>query len=248
MSTPEFNSGPEKSSSSDAEDELVERLAQAPEREKVPNSSARSRSRLSVDKRRAQLLKLGQELFSNYSYEELSIDEIARCARVSKGLLYHYFPSKREFYVAVVRAGAAELLVQTDSPTNLSPLTRLARGIDGYLDHVQDYAKPFAALLRTGIGFEPEVAKIVEETRQALMKRLLDAVPGPSSPQLRNALRGWIGFAEGAVLDWLEHEDITRDELRSLLIEMASKNVVAAQAQARRAPSLKLTDEAPPSA
>src|SRR5689334_1058061 len=71
-----------------------------------PSSSpAPVRSRLAVDKRRAQLLKLGQELFSNFNYDELSIDEIARRAGISKGLLYHYFPSKRDYYVEVIRAG-----------------------------------------------------------------------------------------------------------------------------------------------
>jgi AcrR family transcriptional regulator len=247
MSTPiEFNSNPHGSASDESEDVLVDSRAESSPVGKLPKSSPRNRSRLSVDKRRAQLLKLGQELFTNYSYDELSIDEIARRARVSKGLLYHYFPSKRDYYVAVVRAGAAELLAQTDSAPELSPLTRLAKGIDGYLDHVQDYAKPFATLLRTGIGFDPEVSKIVEETRQALLKRFLDAIPGSPSPQLRNALRGWIGFAEGAVLDWLEHEDITRDELRTLLIEMASQNVRLAQA--RVGFSMAAVEHAPPTA
>src|SRR5688500_12898225 len=44
-----------------------------------------SRNRLHVDERRAQLLKLGQDMFSARSYDELSIDEIARAANISKG-------------------------------------------------------------------------------------------------------------------------------------------------------------------
>ena len=48
------------------------------------------RARLLVDERRAQLLALGLRLFAEHSYDEVSIDELARAAGVSKGLLYHY--------------------------------------------------------------------------------------------------------------------------------------------------------------
>ena len=63
-----------------------------------------ARTRLQVDIRRQQLLELGLELFAHQTYDGLSIDEIAKRAGVSKGLLYHYFPSKRAFYVAAVTA------------------------------------------------------------------------------------------------------------------------------------------------
>ena len=68
------------------------------------------RSRLAVDERRAQLLELGLRLFGTRPYDEVSIDDIAADAGVSKGLLYHYFGSKRAFYVATVQHAAAVLL------------------------------------------------------------------------------------------------------------------------------------------
>ena len=67
------------------------------------------RTRLSVDARREQLIELGEELFSARPFDEISIDDIAARAEISKGLLYHYFGSKRDFYVAVVRSGVATL-------------------------------------------------------------------------------------------------------------------------------------------
>jgi AcrR family transcriptional regulator len=179
-----------------------------------------SRNRLHVDERRAQLLKLGQDMFSARSYDELSIDEIARAANISKGLLYHYFPSKRNFYVEVIRSAAIDLMGATNPGEGRDLAERLAPGVDSYLDYVQDHAQPFACLLRSAIGFDPEVRNIVEGTRQAFLSRLLGAVPDPT-PSMRTALRGWIGFAEGASLDWIDNKDIPRAELRSLLIQMA---------------------------
>ena len=67
------------------------------------------RQRLTVDARREQLLGLGMELFSTRAYEEVWIEEIAERAGVSRGLLYHYFPTKRDFYVAVARAAVEDV-------------------------------------------------------------------------------------------------------------------------------------------
>ena len=70
---------------------------------------AARRRRLSVDDRRDELLRVGMELFSTRAYDEIWVEEIADRAGVSRGLLYHYFPTKRDFYVAVNRAAAAEV-------------------------------------------------------------------------------------------------------------------------------------------
>src|SRR5688572_13254298 len=102
-----------------------------------PAPRSQTRTRLEVEQRRAQLLTLGQELFSSCTYDELSIDDIARAAGISKGLLYHYFPSKRDYYVETIRAAAGELLHQTDNAVSAVPLERLRAGIDAYLGYVR---------------------------------------------------------------------------------------------------------------
>src|SRR5215469_2622841 len=86
------------------------------------------RSRLDVDERRRQLVSLGLELFSTRAYDAVSIDELAREAGISKGLLYHYFPTKRDFYVATVREAAQQLLSRTSTPEHLDPLERVRVG------------------------------------------------------------------------------------------------------------------------
>src|SRR5947209_10404289 len=68
----------------------------------------RRRRRMSVQARREELLSVGIELFSTRAYDEIWVEEIADRAGVSRGLLYHYFPTKRDFYVAATRRAAAE--------------------------------------------------------------------------------------------------------------------------------------------
>jgi AcrR family transcriptional regulator len=177
------------------------------------------RSRLSTDARREQLVELGIDMFSERPFDEISIDDIAASAGISKGLLYHYFPSKRDFYVAVVRHSADEMMAVTEGDLSLAPLDRLAAGLDRYLDYVETHARGYATVLRAGIGSDPEVAAIVEGVRAAMVARIVDDLPIESDvpPAARIAVRGWVGFAEAASLEWLETRAVTRDELRDLL-------------------------------
>jgi len=189
---------------------------------------ARTRARLPIDERRAQLLDLGRRLFVERPYDEISIDDIAAEAKISKGLLYHYFPSKRSFYVETVRVAAADLVARvTETPRQKSPEERLERGIDAYLDYVADNAAAYRTLLTTGIGVDTEIAAIVERTRAVLTERILAELGSKPPPALRVALRGWIGFVEGASLEWVTAGGPSRDVVRKLMIEMLQAALAA---------------------
>src|SRR5438105_8048215 len=112
----------------------------------------RAYARLAPDERRAQLLALGIGLFSHRSYDDFSMDDVAEQAGVSKGLLYHYFPTKREFYIASLRAAASEMLELTDPPRGVPLPEQLRHGVDAYLRYAQDHAAAYRAVLRGGLG------------------------------------------------------------------------------------------------
>jgi AcrR family transcriptional regulator len=203
--------------------------------------AASRRARLSTDARREQLVALGIEIFSERPFDEVSIDDIAAAAGISKGLLYHYFPSKRDFYVAVIRSAADEMQALTEPDPALEPRDRLAAALERYLEYVETHARGYATVLRAGIGSDPEVARIVEDVRSAMVGRLLADLPaadgGEPPPALRVAVRGWVGFVEASSLDWLEHRDLHRAELRDMLIAVLDGAVgAAADAGPRRQP------------
>ena len=190
---------------------------------------ASARTRLGLDERRAQLIELGRTLFNARSYDEISIDDIAAAAGVSKGLLYHYFPSKRSFYVETVRAGAEQMTSLTGAAESSPPGERLERGLDAYLDYVEANAAAYATLLRSGIGADAEVGAIVEDTRRVLIERITRGlgVVSPPAP-LRVALRAWIGFVEGASLEWIDHGGVSKPDLRRLLVAALQASVASA--------------------
>lgn len=187
------------------------------------------RERLDVEERRRRLVALGVELFSERTYDDVSIDELAQAAGISKGLLYHYFPTKRDFYVATVREAAQQLLARTATPEQMDPLERLRAGLDAYLDYVSKHGKPYQALLRSGIGADAEVARIVDETRQAFGARLLEGAPVTQrGPLVEIVLRGWVGFVEAATVQWLDHKrKIDRAALRDVLVKVLLDAITA---------------------
>ncbi len=189
-----------------------------------------SYARFSVEERRARLLELGLRLFGSRPYDEVSVEEIAQMAGVSKGLLYHYFPSKRDFYVACLEEAATEVRRTLQSDQRLGPEDRLRAVLVAYLDHVSANLPQWQALLRGGIGSDPEVTEITEAIRRMVWTRMLDDL-GASSDEhlLRAALRGWISFVETAALDWAENG--ARD--REALIEVMAGVLGAAIRRAR---------------
>jgi len=185
----------------------------------------RRRIRLDNDQRRAQLLELAKRAFSDRAYDDVSIDDLARVASISKGLLYHYFPTKRDLYVAGLREIADELVdAITRVPEDLAPIDRVRTSVGAYLDHITRHSRAFVALMRGGIGSDPEVAAVIESVRTRLFEKFLAGSPFASllsgDARFETAVRGWIGFVEAASIDWCANPRLSSLELRELLAQV----------------------------
>jgi AcrR family transcriptional regulator len=180
---------------------------------------ARRRLRLQTDERRSQLLELGIRLFSARRYEDISIEDVAEAAGISKGLLYHYFQNKREFYIETVRAASLKLRRLTQPDLTLPPYSRLPAAIDAHLNYIQEHGPVYTAIYRSGVTIDPEVSAILEEHRDVVMTWILKSY-GITKPRpvLRSALRAWFGMVEAASLDWIENQELDRTALRELLL------------------------------
>lgn len=183
--------------------------------------------RMDVDERRQQLLDRGAELFTSHSYDELSMKEIAAEVGISKALLYHYFPSKQAFFEATLGAWAERLRERTEPDPELSPLEQLTKSLDGFLSLVEENAVAYRNLMQSATGV-PEIRDLIEEVRRATAERILDGVyPAGAPPKARTAVSGWLWFMDGACLNWIEHRDIDREELRDLLLGVLMGALIA---------------------
>ena len=188
------------------------------------------------DKRRHQLLTLGLKLFGEMSFTEVSIDDIAAKAGISRGLLYHYFKGKRGFYNETVRFAAKSLVDRLEVAEHIDPETRVREGLERYLDYVEEFALPYTVLMRGGIGVDQQVNEIMDATRESIVERMMLERPDeiPESPAVRAAFRGWLRLVEGMCLDWIDRRELERHELIDTLASALQPLVETAAAAARR--------------
>jgi AcrR family transcriptional regulator len=179
-----------------------------------------SYSRLDVDERRAQLLDVGTELFTKHSFEELSMAQIAREAGISKALLYHYFPSKEEFFKAALAEAAAELAQRTAPDETLSPLEQVRTSTKAFVEWIGERGGAYAKLLES-VGAVPELRETMAAIRDVTSVRIIDGLlPEPErTPAKRAAVRAWLWFMDGVLLDWIEHGDRAADAVADQLTE-----------------------------
>ncbi|MEV6069525.1 TetR/AcrR family transcriptional regulator [Nocardia sp. NPDC052001] len=187
-----------------------------------PDAGAK-RTRLSPDDRRLQLITLGANMLRERSLEEVSVSEIAEQAGISRGLLFHYFPTLGDFHLAIIAYANAELLERT-TPNPALPLAEMLRdSVERYVAYVEENRTPYQALLRGPISASPELVAMVNAHRLAQVERILAESPIPvedsDMPRLTLAVRGWIAFVEETTLTWLREAPITREALIDLLVE-----------------------------
>ncbi|MDH6282961.1 TetR/AcrR family transcriptional regulator [Prescottella agglutinans] len=179
------------------------------------------RTRLSPEERRAQLIDLGVRMLAERPLEQISVEDIADEAGVSRGLLFHYFASKHDFHVAIVRHTSADMLARTAPNMDLAPIEILRDAMASYVDYVSENRDTYVSLLRGTASGDPAMREVFEETRGEMARRVIDQLPALGiEPDARMGLsvRGWIAFVEEATITWLRTPEITRDELIDLLV------------------------------
>ncbi|MFF4753419.1 TetR/AcrR family transcriptional regulator [Streptomyces sp. NPDC002514] len=189
----------------------------------TPQAPTPAYRRLSVEERRSQLIDAALSLFAHRRPEDVSLDDVAEVAGVSRPLVYRYFPGgKQQLYEAAVGSAADELEQCFDEPRQGPRLLRLTRALDRYLTFVDGHDTGFSALLQGGSVVETRrTSAIVDGVRRAAAVHIYNHLditePGP---RMRMTVRMWITAVEAASLIWLdEDKQPPLDELRDWLVE-----------------------------
>ncbi|MER6672418.1 helix-turn-helix domain-containing protein [Streptomyces sp. NPDC000983] len=188
-----------------------------------PPASTPAYRRLSVEERRSQLLASALSLFAHRAPEEVSLDDVAEAAGVSRPLVYRYFPGgKQQLYEAALRSAAEELQQCFDEPREGPRLARLGRALDRYLAFVDGHDAGFTALLQGGSVVETSrTTAIVDGVRRTAAEHILSHL-GVTEPglRLRMTVKVWITAVEAASLIWLdEDKQPPVGELRDWLVD-----------------------------
>ncbi|MEU9446681.1 TetR/AcrR family transcriptional regulator [Streptomyces sp. NPDC048304] len=184
---------------------------------------------MGVEERRQQLIGVALDLFSQRSPDEVSIDEIASAAGISRPLVYHYFPGKLSLYEAALKRAAEDLAGRFDEPHEGPLGARLLRVMGRFFDFVDEHGPGFSALMRggpavpaDGVGSREHASAtnaLIDSVRQAAYLQILSHLGvTDASPRLELVVRSWISLAESTALIWLDGRRIPRAELEVQLV------------------------------
>lgn len=167
--------------------------------------------------RRRQLIAIGLQLLTERPVAEITVEEVSRRAGISRSLLFNYFPTRRDYHLAVIRAAMNRMWRIALPAGELPEPARLSTVIERFVAFLERRRDPYVAIARGIAGTDPEVAQIRVESRDRLVGVLIDALGREREPALELLLAGWMAFAEEMVLTWVDRRVITREELTATL-------------------------------
>ena len=188
----------------------------------MPSADA-PRARLDHDRRRRQILDCAASLLAARPYGEVSMEDVAAAAGVTRGLLHHYFGTKRDLHLELMRDMLRAIPVPVpEFVQGVTPDQRLADSVDRWLDAIWRNRRMWLATLGgAGLGRDPEAERIWDRARDASVDSMIGVLGlGPAtlaSDALRGLLRSYAAFAETATREWLEHKRFTREQMHALL-------------------------------
>jgi AcrR family transcriptional regulator len=178
-------------------------------------------SRLEADERREQILAAARRVFVSSGPSAASTAAIAEAAGVTRGLVHHYYGTKRALYLAVVEDLASSLpgVVRTDLRDR--PVEEMVEAnVTSWLDAIErDHDLWLALLGAETVGRDPEVEEIMSRARDEVIDRMVanqarGAVP---SDELRLVLRTYLGAAETGAREWAMYGRATREQVHAVL-------------------------------
>ncbi len=183
-------------------------------------------ARLPADERRRQLVEIGWRLLQSRPIHEMALDEVAAEAGISRTLVFHYFPTKGDFYAAVVQSAGEHLLRPVLTPEGASAEERVRTLVEGFVRLVERNRSSYTALVRAAGGGDQRVVDLIGEIRDSLVPKWLAAAEWTDDDALaRLVVRGWLVGMEETVLAWdprtVRREQLVQHLTRSLFAELA---------------------------
>ena len=184
--------------------------------------AAQGRRRLEPDVRRGQILACAVRLFGERPYPEVSTTDIARAAGVARGLINHYFGTKKDLYLEVIRVMLTipEVAVQGLPAGDLR--TRVDASVSWFLDVVSRHSTSWlAAATAAGTGRDVDVERVLAEAEDTAADYVLIAVGlaevAEHREELRGMIRAYVGLATATAKEWLNRDALTRAQVHLLL-------------------------------
>jgi AcrR family transcriptional regulator len=182
---------------------------------------------MAPEDRRAEILRVGREVFSQHSYAAVSMADIARAAGVTAPLIVFYFGSKRSLYLKIIQTAVDEIAEGITALPGPPSLDRLHASVRFYAEHARTHRAGFLSLLLGGTESAlPEASALVESLRVEISTWIMTdlsaegtttAVEGTMDDRDRIgtliAVRGYLGYVDSAIAHWLSLPEEQQSQL-----------------------------------
>ena len=188
----------------------VSHSSREPREPREPRAAGHPRARLSADDRRRQLIGIGLSRLTEKPLHELSIDEVAAQAGISRGLLFHYFATKSDFYLAVVEAAGQRVLRNTAPDPHQSAHDQLQTMVRGFVEQIERRRTSYISFVRGAGGGHVQVVEVYDRIREVMTQRVLAALSSdgvaPTDAATRDVTRdvvhSWWAYVEDRAIEW----------------------------------------------
>ncbi|HYN30726.1 MAG TPA: TetR/AcrR family transcriptional regulator [Dermatophilaceae bacterium] len=160
-----------------------------------------ARTRLAPDDRRRQLVGIGLRKFVERPVQELSLDEVAAEAGVSRGLLFHYFPTKTAYFRAVVAAAERRVLRNVAPGPGMTGDVAVEQVVRRFVEQVARRRESYLALVYGRGGLTTEGLGDSARTLRVELARLVGEALALDAAALP-VVHGWVAYVEDRALQW----------------------------------------------
>ncbi|WP_307854089.1 TetR/AcrR family transcriptional regulator [Nocardioides palaemonis] len=175
------------------------------------------RRRLTADDRRRQLVGIGLAMIVEKPIQDLSLDDVAAEAGISRGLLFHYFATKTDFYLACVAAAGRRMLRNTAPDPALPGAEQAVETTRLMVEQIERRRGFYLALVHGHAVADPRVGEVMDSVRDGSTDRVVAALDVPA--RQRDVVRAWWAYTEDRALTWSAVPTGERPVPLSVLVE-----------------------------
>ena len=160
------------------------------------------------------------EVYGAQAFDGVSKERLIREIGISEADFDVAFSSLERLYADGVILVKSEILEAVRFDDGVDFQKGLHIVVRRFVTYVSERPRLFQALLSSGTFNErtPEVANVVRDTRQEIVKRIAEKMGVPEHiPMIRLLIRGTIGFVESTTLAWTEKRDLHLEQLIELI-------------------------------
>lgn len=176
------------------------------------------RKRMSRGERYDLILEHAIDVFGTRGYHNVSMDDIADAAGVSKALVYQHFDSKDDLYLEVLRSFQSQIKesVLPAWAADLPPQERFWRGFVAFFDFVDKNSLAWGVLYRDAVEIDDAMIKGIHsmntELAEAVAESFIKVLEGRDSHELLTqyslaAGHAVVGACHALADYWLDHPE-----------------------------------------